>query len=131
VSDWQAARGEGLLRATRRASVLTALSYLRRLSHDTKGADAAGASGGGPTPAKGRAKLGFGAAHQLQPLQRVELASGLLLASAAQAQAPDSTGPTPQAPAAVPLDGGPRCWPPRAWPKAYGLRYLRQRRKQA
>jgi hypothetical protein len=36
VSDWQAARGEGLLRATRRASVLTAsgmaygLRYLRQ-----------------------------------------------------------------------------------------------------
>jgi len=57
------------------------------------------------------------------------LVSGLLLASAAQAQAPGSTGPTPQAPAAVPLDGGASLLA--ASGVAYGLRYLRQRRKQA
>jgi hypothetical protein len=57
------------------------------------------------------------------------LAAGLLFATAAQAQAPGSTGPTPQAPAAVPLDGGASLLA--ASGVAYGLRYLRQRRKQA
>jgi hypothetical protein len=57
------------------------------------------------------------------------LTSGLLLATAARAQAPGSTGPTPQAPAAVPLDGGASLLA--ASGVAYGLRYLRQRRKQA
>jgi hypothetical protein len=57
------------------------------------------------------------------------LAAGLLLATAAQAQAPGSTGPTPQAPAAVPLDGGASLLA--ASGVAYGLRYLRQRRKHA
>ena len=57
------------------------------------------------------------------------LASGLLLAAPAQAQAPSTTGPTPQAPAAVPLDGGASLL--LASGVAYGLRHLRQRRKRA
>ena len=56
------------------------------------------------------------------------VAAGLLTASA-QAQAPGSTGPTPQAPAAVPLDGGASLLAVSG--VAYGLRHLRQRRKAA
>jgi len=44
------------------------------------------------------------------------------------AQAPTNGGPIPQAPAAVPLDGGATLL--LASGVAYGLRHLRQRRKQ-
>jgi hypothetical protein len=51
-----------------------------------------------------------------------------LASHSAQAQAPSTGGPAP-APAAVPLDGGASLLA--ASGVAYGLRYLRQRRKQA
>jgi hypothetical protein len=57
----------------------------------------------------------------------VALALGLASQSA-HAQAPSTGGPAPQ-PAAVPLDGGASLLA--ASGVAYGLRYLRQRRKQA
>ena len=64
---------------------------------------------------------------------RPALLMGLLLAGAsvARAQAPGNGGSTggPPAPAAVPLDGGASLLA--ASGVAYGLRYLRQRRKQA
>lgn len=56
------------------------------------------------------------------------LLSAVLLVAAsivAQAQTPTTGGPTPQAPAAVPLDGGASLLA--AAGVAYGLRYLRQR----
>jgi hypothetical protein len=56
------------------------------------------------------------------------LALGGLASHSAHAQAPGTGGPTPQ-PAAVPLDGGASLLA--ASGVAYGLRYLRQRRKQA
>ncbi|MGI4864519.1 MAG: PID-CTERM protein-sorting domain-containing protein [Janthinobacterium lividum] len=59
----------------------------------------------------------------------IALVSGLLLATAAQAQAPSSPGPTPQTPTAVPLDGGASLL--LASGVAYGLRRLRQRRLRA
>lgn len=55
------------------------------------------------------------------------LALGGLAGHSAQAQ-PSTGGPAPQ-PAAVPLDGGASLLA--ASGVAYGLRYLRQRRKQA
>ena len=66
---------------------------------------------------------------------RPALLLGLLLAGAsARAQAPGNGGttggpPAPTAPAAVPLDGGAALFA--ASGIAYGLRYLRQRRKAA
>jgi len=57
------------------------------------------------------------------------LAVGGLASHSAHAQAPTTGGPAPQAPAAVPLDGGASLLA--ASGVAYGLRYLRQRRKQA
>ena len=65
-------------------------------------------------------------------MKQVLLSTAFLLALAglathsAQAQAPGTGGP---APAAVPLDGGASLLA--ASGVAYGLRYLRQRRKQA
>jgi hypothetical protein len=65
-------------------------------------------------------------------MKQVLLSTALLLAlvglatHSAQAQAPGTGGPTP---AAVPLDGGASLLA--ASGVAYGLRYLRQRRKQA
>jgi len=56
------------------------------------------------------------------------LVLGGLASHSAQAQAPSTGGPAPQ-PAAVPLDGGASLLA--ASGVAYGLRYLRQRRKQA
>jgi hypothetical protein len=55
------------------------------------------------------------------------LTLGALASHSAQAQ-PSTGGPAPQ-PAAVPLDGGASLLA--ASGVAYGLRYLRQRRKQA
>jgi hypothetical protein len=57
------------------------------------------------------------------------LALGALASQPAQAQNPTTGGPSPQQPAAVPLDGGASLLA--ASGVAYGLRYLRQRRKQA
>ena len=65
--------------------------------------------------------------YTLFPAFAGALALSLLLAAPAQAQ-PSTGGPAPQ-PAAVPLDGGASLLA--ASGVAYGLRYLRQRRKQA
>jgi len=56
------------------------------------------------------------------------LVAGGLASHSVQAQSPTTGGPTPQ-PAAVPLDGGASLLA--ASGVAYGLRYLRLRRKQA
>jgi len=52
----------------------------------------------------------------------------LSIALTSYAQAPTTGGPMPQAPAAVPLDGGATLL--LASGVAYGLRHLRQRRKK-
>ncbi len=57
------------------------------------------------------------------------LALGGLASSPARAQNPTTGGPSPQQPADVPLDGGASLLA--ASGVAYGLRYLRQRRKPA
>ena len=59
-------------------------------------------------------------------LKNVLLASALLLALGAQAQAPADGGPSPAAPTAIPLDGGASLL--LAGGLAYGLRRLRRKK---
>ena len=61
-------------------------------------------------------------------LKTLLLASALLLAIGALAQAPADGGPTPTGPTTTPLDGGASLL--LAGGLAYSLRRLRQRRKQ-
>ncbi len=61
-------------------------------------------------------------------LKPLLLASALLLAIGAYAQAPGDGGPTPTSPTATPLDGGASLL--LAGGIAYGLKRLKQRRKK-